>query len=334
MSIDSPTLRSSSRTAPGPSLSRLPTSICARPSTAETCTGTSNTASRSAAPRSTGSLSEGASVPASCTTCTSLPFSRSGSGTLVSSSLIAVVSKSLCGGHITGRDITGDHLVNRRCRCGVVADDAAVGPLDTAVARRETFVGNDGQPAVEAGCARDLLDLFLRGLVDVCRNTHGDERGGHQMMKTFGRERRNFSERLARDERRRELGGDRDRHLDGFSFKAGFNCGEGIVEPTEPVSDHRKCIGQALGGLLVGLLLSGIEACPIGLRLGIGAPAFMLDQGDGRLRSGGEVFVEQIFGSRFHSLPFSHHLFRKPVSTFLNHARLSKSVRLRRGSWR
>src|SRR5690348_16956222 len=162
MSIASPTLRSSSSTAPGPSLSKLPTSICARPSTAETWTGTSNTASRSAAPRLTSSLSEGASVPASCTTCTSPPFSRSGSGTLVSSSLIAIVSGILCGGHVAGRYVAGDRLIDRRYGCSLVTDDAAVGPFDTAVAWRETFVGNDDQPALIAARASDFIDLLLR----------------------------------------------------------------------------------------------------------------------------------------------------------------------------
>src|SRR5690242_15072821 len=150
--------------------------MCARPNTAETCTGTSNTASRSAAPRSTGSLSEGASVPESCTTCTSLLFSRSGSGTLVSSSLIAVVSGILCGRHVAGRYVASDCFIDRRCCCSIVTDDAAVGPFDTAVTWRESFVRNDGQPAIEAACVCDLLDLFLRGFVDVCRNAHGDER--------------------------------------------------------------------------------------------------------------------------------------------------------------
>src|SRR3954463_1724856 len=51
MSIASPTRRSSSSTVPGPSFNNSLTSILERPSTAETCTGTSNTASRSAARR-------------------------------------------------------------------------------------------------------------------------------------------------------------------------------------------------------------------------------------------------------------------------------------------
>src|SRR4029079_17691997 len=256
MSMASPTLRSSSSTAPGPSLSRLPTSICARPSTADTWTGTSNTASRSAAPRVTVSLSEGASVPASCTTCTSLPFSRSGSGTLVSSSLIAVVSGILCGGHVAGRYVTGDRFIDHRCRCGIVPDDAAIDPFDTAVTWREALVGNDGKPAIEAAGPRDLLDLLLRSLVDVCRNAHGDKRRGHQMVKAFGRQRRNFGERLAGDQRRRQLGGHRDRHLDGFRFKTCLDCGKRAIEPAEPVRDHRERVGHPLGGLLMRLLLA------------------------------------------------------------------------------
>src|SRR4029078_8936280 len=201
MAMASPTLRSSSRTAPGPSLSRFPTSMWARPRTAETWTGTANTASRSAAPRLTVSLSEGARRPASCTTCTSLPFSRSGSGTLVSSSLIAVVSEILCGGHVAGRYVTGDRFIDPRCRCRGVANNAAVDPFDTAVTWCEVFVGNDGKPAIEAACSCDLLDLLLRRLVDVRRNANGDKRRGHQLVKAFGCERRDFGERLAGDQR-------------------------------------------------------------------------------------------------------------------------------------
>ncbi len=48
------------------------------------------------------------------------------------------------------------------------------------------------------------------------------------------------------------------------------------------------------------LFLSGGEALPVGLRLGIGTPTLMLDQANGRLLAGGEVLVEQIFGRRFH----------------------------------
>src|SRR5690606_8199341 len=49
MSIASPTLRSSSRTLPRPSLSSWATDMCALPSTAEMFTGTSNTGVRSLA---------------------------------------------------------------------------------------------------------------------------------------------------------------------------------------------------------------------------------------------------------------------------------------------
>jgi hypothetical protein len=154
------------------------------------------------------------------------------------------------------------------------------------------------------------------------------------MVKTFSCKRRNLGERLARYESRRQFGGDRDGHLDGLCFKAGLDCCERTIEPAEPVSDYGERIGHAFGGFLMCLLFPGVKALPIGLRLGIGTPALVLDHGDGRLFAGGEVHVEQIFGRRFHSRPFAHDLFRKPVPTFLDHARLNKSARLRLGSWR
>jgi hypothetical protein len=170
--------------------------------------------------------------------------------------------------------------------------------------------------------------------MNVCRNAHGNERRGHQVMKTFGRERCNFGERLARNKGRRQLGGDCDRHLDGLCFNAGFDCSEGAIEPAKPVRDYGERVGHALGGFLMCLLLPGRKALPIGVRLGIDSPALMLDHSNGRLFAGSEILVEQVFGGRFHSLPFAHDLFRKLVPTFLDHARLSRSVHPRRGSWR
>ena len=80
------------------------------------------------------------------------------------------------------------------------------------------------------------------------------------MVKTFGCERRNFGERLAGYQSRRQLGGDRDRHLDGLCFKAGLDCCERAIEPAEPVRDHGERVGHALGGFLMCLFLPGGKA--------------------------------------------------------------------------
>src|SRR5689334_6684190 len=146
MSIASPTLRSSSSTAPGPSLSNSPTSIRARPSTAETCTGTSNTASRSAALREASSLSA-VTGPLWRGTTSGL-LSSSGSGTL-GSSLMPQASKTFStGAAAAGRDVTLDRFADRGFGLAAVARNAAVRPFDAAVAERHAGLDQNDQTAV------------------------------------------------------------------------------------------------------------------------------------------------------------------------------------------
>src|SRR6185437_6515065 len=183
MSIASPTLRSSSSTVPGPSRNSSPTSMRARPSTADTCTGTSNTASRSAAPRVVGSLS-GASAPASLTVGMP-PFSRSGSGTFVSSLISRLLRSSMrrCGAR---RDVAGDHVVDDGEHRRPVAVHAAFAPFDAAVAGRERRVRLHHQAAFETARLRDLLELVLAGRVEIGADAHGYVRRLHQMAEAFG----------------------------------------------------------------------------------------------------------------------------------------------------
>src|ERR1700691_5352690 len=153
MSIASPTLRSSSSTVPGPSLSRSPISMRARPSTAETCTGTSNTASRSAAMRVVGpSGSEETGISA-----WTAAFSRSGSAILPSSLIVGSPQRLVYGGEAAARaDIARDRRADRRIGRGAVAVDAAVGPLDAAVADHDVGFGEHDQAALEALGAHDV----------------------------------------------------------------------------------------------------------------------------------------------------------------------------------
>ena len=50
-------------------------------------------------------------------------------------------------------------------------------------------------------------------------DAHHDVRRRDQLAEAFGRERRDLGERLARDQLRRELAGDRDRDLDRLGFE-------------------------------------------------------------------------------------------------------------------
>src|SRR6476659_8324957 len=175
MSMASPTLRSSSSTVPGPSLSRSPTSILARPSTADTCTGTSNTASRSAAPRLASPFS--ANVLGSTGGIAPDSGSRLGSGTLLS--LIArLLIQPWCSfsrrGHVGGLpcpEVTSNGIADDQVGLGCVADDSAVGPFDLAVADSDLGLGDHHESALEAAGAGDLVEPgtsdFMQRVVDA-----------------------------------------------------------------------------------------------------------------------------------------------------------------------
>src|ERR1700677_2401855 len=202
MSIASPTLRSSSSTVPGPSLSKAPISIRARPSTAETCTGTSNTASRSEAMRVVGPSGSGASGVSICDS----PPSRLGSGILLSSLILCPPQFFMRRREgARGPDITRYRLADRSVSRGAVAIDAAVRPLDAAIARRETRLGEHHQPALETLGPHDVVELFLRRGIERIVDAYGDMRRCDQLLEAIAGQCRDFGERLARDQRRREV---------------------------------------------------------------------------------------------------------------------------------
>ena len=71
--------------------------------------------------------------------------------------------------------------------------------------------------------------------------------------------------------------------------------------------------GGLLRGFVLRLRLAGGKALAIGQRFGVRAPAFGLDQRDGRPFAGGEILIEQIFGGSLSCI--------------------SRSALRRRGSW-
>src|SRR5262249_31906692 len=170
MAIAPPTLRSSSSTVPGPRLSSSPTSMWARPSTAETCTGTSNTASRSAAPREAVS---GAAARAAGSGTASSP-ARLGNGTL--SSAILRFSPNSAFAAAACRNEATDRLGDRGLGHRAVALEAAVRPFDPAVARRNVVFGHHHQPALEAARAGNVLEPLLGVGIELGVDAHHDVR--------------------------------------------------------------------------------------------------------------------------------------------------------------
>src|SRR5436190_2218341 len=163
----SPTLRSSSSTAPGPILSNCPTSILARPSTAETCTGTSNIASRSAADLPLPSSMPPAEGIWSADAGAAPSASRLGSGTFVSLSLMAQHLSKLVGGFAPRGDKAIDRLSDQRLRRGAVADHAAIRPFDAAIAFGDVGLAQHDEAAFESHMARNLFHFLARGVVNL-----------------------------------------------------------------------------------------------------------------------------------------------------------------------
>src|SRR5579862_4847544 len=194
MSIASPTLRSSSSTDPGPSLSRSPISMRARPSTAETWTGTSNTASRSAAIRVVGPSGSATTVTSACAPASS----RLGSGILPFSLIVGSPQRLVCVGRIAARArVTGDRHPDRRIRSGAVAVDAAVGPFDAAIAGRDVRLREHHQPALKVLGAHDVLEFFACLRVERIVDAYGDMRRRHELAKAAARQFSDLGKRLA-----------------------------------------------------------------------------------------------------------------------------------------
>src|SRR6266702_3020329 len=194
MSMASPTRRSSSSTVPGPSFSNSPISILERPSTAETCTGTSNTASRSAATRE------------AC------------SSSLYATSSIAGVS--------AGRSVAPDKLVDLCFDRRALQHDAAVGPLDSAIAGHDFRLRQDHKTALEAASFRQLFDPLPCDVVQGIVDPDHEMRCRNQVRETVAHQSGDLTQGLDRNQLVAQLACHRDRDIDGFGLHPGFNAGE------------------------------------------------------------------------------------------------------------
>src|SRR5581483_2539742 len=294
MSIASPTLRSSSSTAPGPSLSNCETSIFARPSTAETCTGTSNIASRSAAvlPAGSGSVG-GVGAAASGPGC-----SRSGRET---SSLMGVHLSKL--GILAARgEIASDGFGDCGLDRGAVAGEAAVGPFDAAIVRLHVRLGHDHEAAGKAEILRDRVELFAGLRVDRVGDAHHDVRRGVEVAQAIGDEGRDLDERFALQQFRRKLARDRRRNLDRFDFELGLDRREALGQRAELFRDavERQTEAPRRFGLRFGLRCG--KAAGVSARLGLAQffPVFGKRHGIGRAIAGSEIDLEHVSGGGAH----------------------------------
>lgn len=156
-----------------------------------------------------------------------------------------------CIGHAAARaDIAGDGFAD----CGVsrvgVAIDAAAHPFDPAVARPDAGVAEYDEPPLEAVPASDVVKLLAGGGIGQIVDAYGNMRRGDQLAETAARKRRNFSKRLALEQGRRELAGDRDRDrdLDGLAFEPRLDRLQRVVGFAEARGNAFKRSGNAATG--------------------------------------------------------------------------------------
>src|SRR4051812_35194147 len=239
MSMASPTRRSSSSTVPGPSFNSSPTSILERPSTAETCTGTSNTASRSAAMREACS----SSLYATSSVAGTSAALRSGSGTCASVSLMVQSSWPLSRGLIGGRHVAPDEFVDLCFDRRALQHDAAIGPLDSAIAGRDIRFRQDHESALEAALFGQPLDTLARGFIEGIVDANHEMRNRDEVRETIAHQPADLAERLIRNQFAAQLAGHRHCDVDGFGFHPGFDagkpCGDALNGDTDLLERQR-----------------------------------------------------------------------------------------------
>src|SRR5882757_4000500 len=237
MSIASPTRRSSSSTVPGPNFNSSPTSILERPSTAETCTGTSNTASRSAAMREACS----SSLYATSSVAGTSAALRSGSGTCASVSLMVQSSWPLSRGLIAGRHVAPDKFVDLCFDRGALQHDAAIGPLDLAIAGVDVRLRQDHETAGEAALFGQAVDPLARGLVERIVDPDHEMRGRDQVRETITHQRADLAERLAGNQLAAQLARHRHRDVDRFGLHPCRNAGKARRDAPDADADLLEC---------------------------------------------------------------------------------------------
>src|SRR5215471_208400 len=305
MSMASPTLRSSSSTVPGPSFKSCPTSIRERPSTAETCTGTSNTASRSAALRPTLSPSPGKLWGCLRSLGAGSP-SRFGNVIFLSPSVIAAASGCLLGPARARCEIAVHRIVNRMLDSGAIAYHSAICPFHTAIAGLNLGLGENHEPPFEAVGAHQRFESFAGLRIDGNIDAHHDVGRASQVSQATGHEGADFTERLTINQGRRQFLGDGNRNLHGFGLEPALDVAQNGPEHGNPRRNALKRRRRAARGIGTSLDLRGGKslAIPLGASLlegglmGIKAQCIRLF----RCRAGAEIDIKQVFCSRRHVL--------------------------------
>src|SRR6202790_4577055 len=208
------------------------------------------------------------------------------------------VLMALAFGLIAGRHVAPDKFVDLGFDRRAFQHDAAVGPLDPAVAGGDIRLRQDHQAALEAPLFPQPFDPFARALVEGIVDPDHQMRRRHQMGEAIADQPGDLAERLAGDQFAAQLARDRDRDVDGFGFHPGFDAGEARRDALDAQFDflQRQCGAAVAFGLR--LALARLETVAIGAGLGGGDLLRDFRRRGGplaRLVRGGKVHVEQEF---------------------------------------
>src|SRR5438445_819512 len=207
MSMASPTLRSSSTMVPRPSLSSWLTSMPLLPSTALTVTGTSNTASRSAAV-CLGAASIGMSVLSNAPEAPGAPsWLRSGRSTLS-------VAMGLSFHYV--REMTGNKGAERVLDDAFAAFGAAAAPFDAAIGAGHGGIGGDQHAALITFLLGDVGQPGFQHLGHRGRGTQGDARFGDRLVHGLAQRGFHIAGGQGSERGRRDLLGHRHRQARGI----------------------------------------------------------------------------------------------------------------------
>src|SRR3954469_9088995 len=283
MSMASPTLRSSSTTVPRPSFSSWLTSMPLLPRTAETVTGTSNTASRSAA-ECFGVASIGASVLSSAA-APPPPASwlRSGRSTL---SVAMELSFHL-------RKTAGNQGCEGFFDDGFAAFGAAAAPLDAAIGARHGGGGGDHQAAFITFLMGDIGQARLQCLDHGGRGPQGNARLADGLMHGLAQGIFHITRRQSRKSGGGDLPRHRQRQAGGFvPYRLDLGMAD-VQGGADGDGEGGKGAFDGFGGAGLGVVGAG--------RMSLGLEPFQLFQGQGLLLAttrgfGGAIFLTPEFG--------------------------------------
>src|SRR6266481_6216425 len=179
-------------------------------------------------------------------------------------SILMVLSRGL----IAGRHVASNKFVDLCLDSRALQHDAAIGPLDLAIAGVDVRLRQDHETAGEAALLGQPLDPLARGLVERVIDPDHEMRGRDQVREAIAHQRADLAERLAGNQFAGELARHRHRDVDGLGLHPCRDAGKACRDALESDRDLLKRQRGAAVAFRLGLALSDLVTVAIGAGLG------------------------------------------------------------------